>query len=628
MSDTHNPVSSTAGVKKRLLLIEKSRTLRHVLARVFRGSEFICDVVESFSFAMNRLQSSESIATPYDGVVLGWPSSVQQMSDEFLDLLRQPRFNGMFVLILSHDVNPAGRAWVSTRPNTGYVMWKNYGEIISTLIQATAGKRQSSAVNESRAQSPDTPAPQKPVFEGSGSTKILIVDDSPSSRIFFKRLLEARGYLVEAASTVEDAIETLKRNSFDLAILDYYMPEMTGESLCRRIKDDSSFGEITCAILTSSFSDHIIQGCLDAGAVECIFKHEAGELISAKVDAITRSLKGSRRQHARESMLENVLSAVSDAVFGVSKDGLITYINQTARDILGYESSDELLGESAHQHIHYAYAGGIPVDIGDCFLSQAYHNMTKVAPVDMVFWNRQGEEVEVRATAFPLRVQERDRGIIVSFRELKKAESFEDQLWWHATRDEATKLTNKRYFEVQLENELQRIKRSKSHAALIYLQVELAVDEVTAVRPLSWNQLDGERAKKSLEQIARMLMGRIRSSDLAAHLGEGHFSGILRDIDTRYLVQLKKSFNDFANMVQRLLASHQLKCRVSTGIALVDDRAKSSIEVIARARYAQQLARGRIMAGVREKGFGSAGDLPENVKPLLASGSHSGNMAS
>ena len=60
------------------------------------------------------------------------------------------------------------------------------------------------------------------------TTKILVVDDSPPTLEVIQRNLEAAGYEVFTASSVEEAIAFLEQNSVDLVITDIKMPKISG----------------------------------------------------------------------------------------------------------------------------------------------------------------------------------------------------------------------------------------------------------------------------------------------------------------------------------------------------------------------------------------------------------------
>jgi len=67
-------------------------------------------------------------------------------------------------------------------------------------------------------------------------TTILYVDDNPKSSRLLTSILEGCEFAVINANDPVEALELCRRSSFDLALLDYDMPRMTGSQLAQEIK--------------------------------------------------------------------------------------------------------------------------------------------------------------------------------------------------------------------------------------------------------------------------------------------------------------------------------------------------------------------------------------------------------
>ena len=69
--------------------------------------------------------------------------------------------------------------------------------------------------------------------------KILCVEDDKDSREMLKALLRQSNsnYAVTAVGTAAEALELSRRESFDLFVLDIWLPGMDGVDLCRRLRD-------------------------------------------------------------------------------------------------------------------------------------------------------------------------------------------------------------------------------------------------------------------------------------------------------------------------------------------------------------------------------------------------------
>jgi len=65
--------------------------------------------------------------------------------------------------------------------------------------------------------------------------KILVVDDEENILTIFRLVLESRGYLVDTASTAEEALSKVGLKKYNLCLLDLNLPDMHGTELVRQI---------------------------------------------------------------------------------------------------------------------------------------------------------------------------------------------------------------------------------------------------------------------------------------------------------------------------------------------------------------------------------------------------------
>lgn len=63
------------------------------------------------------------------------------------------------------------------------------------------------------------------------ATKIILVEDEADQREIMESILTSSGYKVKSLATAEEAIDMLKKESFDLVISDWQLPGMNGEAL-------------------------------------------------------------------------------------------------------------------------------------------------------------------------------------------------------------------------------------------------------------------------------------------------------------------------------------------------------------------------------------------------------------
>lgn len=67
--------------------------------------------------------------------------------------------------------------------------------------------------------------------------RILVVDDEAMMRDIVTSFLESESYVVESASGGEEALRSVQRNAPDLAVIDLWMPGISGWELIARLKE-------------------------------------------------------------------------------------------------------------------------------------------------------------------------------------------------------------------------------------------------------------------------------------------------------------------------------------------------------------------------------------------------------
>jgi len=80
---------------------------------------------------------------------------------------------------------------------------------------------------------------------------IFYVDDNPKSRRLLTSVIKSCGFDVVSAGDPVEALSRVRKSSFDLALLDYQMPHLTGAQLARNIK---SMKPDVPVVLISGFS--------------------------------------------------------------------------------------------------------------------------------------------------------------------------------------------------------------------------------------------------------------------------------------------------------------------------------------------------------------------------------------
>ena len=126
----------------------------------------------------------------------------------------------------------------------------------------------------------------------SGRQKIMVVEDSITSRMLLKNILEGSGYEVETAVDGLDAFTKLKTTQVDLVVSDVDMPRMSGFVLTEKIRSEKNLVDLPVILVTSLDSREDREHGITVGANAYIIKSSFDQ--SNLLDVIKRLIGAGR----------------------------------------------------------------------------------------------------------------------------------------------------------------------------------------------------------------------------------------------------------------------------------------------------------------------------------------------
>ncbi len=135
------------------------------------------------------------------------------------------------------------------------------------------------------------------------NARVLVVDDNKLNRLVLGRMLERLGHVVSVAANGREALEALRREPFELMLLDMEMPELDGFAVLDLVKADPELREVPVIVTSSLEGVESVARCIELGAEDFLHKPVHPVLLKARVgSSLTkkRLLDREREQFRRE----------------------------------------------------------------------------------------------------------------------------------------------------------------------------------------------------------------------------------------------------------------------------------------------------------------------------------------
>ena len=134
-------------------------------------------------------------------------------------------------------------------------------------------------------------------MEEEKKSKIMIVEDSETQIVVLRHILEEQGWQVSSANSAEKALEILSLSGSeetpDLIIIDYHLPGIQGDELCRRLKLNIDTRSIPTLMLTVEDGDESEKRGLESGADDYLPKYTDDDILVLKIKSLLRKSKDS-----------------------------------------------------------------------------------------------------------------------------------------------------------------------------------------------------------------------------------------------------------------------------------------------------------------------------------------------
>ena len=166
-----------------------------------------------------------------------------------------------------------------------------------------------------------------------------------------------------------------------------------------------------------------------------------------------------REQEAQVRML---MDTTEEGIYGVDTNGICTFINRAALEMLGYPEPEDLIGKDLHTLIHHTLPDGTPYPKAQCRVRLATLEGKMAHTDDEVHWRADGSSFPVEYWSRPIVRDGNLIGTVVSFVDISERKHAEKELKQY--REQLEQLVQLRTAELETVNrELEAFSYSVSH---------------------------------------------------------------------------------------------------------------------------------------------------------------------
>jgi PAS domain S-box-containing protein len=263
----------------RALVVDDNETNRTTLTALLGVWGVHITTAADAGQALAALRRAAAAATPYDVALLDLRMPDIDGLDLAAAIAHDPTLASTRCMILSSGGQPdharAARAgiqeWISKPVRMGDLR----DALVRLLNPAAMAEPADPTVTPSGVPEP----------AGEPAGRVLVAEDNTVNQLVARGVLENLGYAVDVVDNGREALEALRRTSFDVVLMDCHMPELDGFEATRALRAQEGGGSRTPVIaMTAGVLDSDRERCFAAGMDDFIAKPIDVGVLSATLD--------------------------------------------------------------------------------------------------------------------------------------------------------------------------------------------------------------------------------------------------------------------------------------------------------------------------------------------------------
>ncbi len=189
--------------------------------------------------------------------------------------------------------------------------------------------------------------------------KVLACDDNAEARLIIKEAIETFGLSIKTVDSGRECLKELKKNTYDLVIIDWLMPGLDGLDTIEAIKEDETIGKFPIIMLSSLANENTVQQAKKFGAHYFIVKpYPYSTLFDTIMEIFGQDVRVSRTQLERGKKYEKELRRIAGARILLVEDNEIN--QQVATELLESEGFIVDIANNGQEAVNIIMKSGAP----------------------------------------------------------------------------------------------------------------------------------------------------------------------------------------------------------------------------------------------------------------------------
>lgn len=182
-------------------------------------------------------------------------------------------------------------------------------------------------------------------FHFNSPIQILLVEDDPDDILIFSDMMKEKTeisfpYEIHEATSLNNALEKLEKNYFDIVLLDLSLPDSQG--IDTFIKIQQKFSSIPIVLLTGLNDQNAALDALSAGAQDYLIKGSFNSRALKRVISysIERNHLLKKIEQSSEERFRHLIENDSDGMVVIDNDGIVKFANPASLNILALQENE------------------------------------------------------------------------------------------------------------------------------------------------------------------------------------------------------------------------------------------------------------------------------------------------